>query len=340
MAPRTADWVHGPFTATAPVEAPAASSVAPAESALELCGVGVVPGTSAAAPDRLPPHLGEYAYRAAMERTRAALDAGGVRERVALRVLLAVSAQGDERTRWVREAATLSQGGGDPVAAAWAAGVCSTFVPGCAPAAARAWTDIEPANAAAWVAAFSAGAIAWSELERALARAGDYSNHSGQLPATVAAAVPPDLPDYVRAALVVQASASEATALVLPSLAAQHCRTAAAQGCSALARLMVERGDTLLARRVGERIGQASGWPADEFAALRAESDAWQRLPTLPPGAEQPHGCTHAQGWLDHAARVARFGEIHVMRERHAAAAAATIANTSKTRQAVPGETR
>jgi len=299
--------------AAVPASAPADRPVP-----IELCGVGTVPGTSTQALDRLPPGHGQQAWDVLLPRVLATLEAGGVRQRVAARLLLAVDAPPPQRERLADEALALVQSAPDGPAAAWVVGLCGHSVRHCLPAAARAWTEAEPGNAAAWVALADATETSRADAVATASRAAGHRSHWGVLAATALEAVPDDTQPYLRMMVVGKAIVADSLFMPMPAGVLQHCRESPGPACETLARLMAGHADNLIGQSLGESIGRTQGWPEDELAALKARRSALMSAAVLP-GADQPLGCTAAQALLDAVPRMARDGELPYLRQRLAA---------------------
>lgn len=302
-----------------PMPPPDSAPASPAGSLpLELCGVGRVPGATTATLNHLPPHLGDQAWDALLPRVLAALDAGGTRQRVAARVLLAADAPLPERERLAQEALALVQASADGPAAAWVTGLCAHSVRSCLPAAARAWTAAEPGNAAAWVALADGDGQTRRESVLAAARATEYRGHWAVLAATAQQAVPDDALAYLRALVAGRAIVVDSLFTPMPFQLLQHCRETPNPDCEALARLMSTRADSLIGLSLGASLGRAQGWPEAELAALKTGRDALQAAEALP-GREQPLGCTAVRAMADAVQQMARDGELAFLRQRQAA---------------------
>ena len=87
------------------------------------------------------------------------------------------------------------------------------------------------------------------------------------------------------------------------------------QTCNAVAELLVERGDTLLERGVGARIGSQIGWPAERIDRLRGEAIAYEASRDAANSFKPANACADIRRDLDTVRRNARLGEAGALRE-------------------------
>ncbi|MBK9135314.1 MAG: hypothetical protein IPM15_13505 [Betaproteobacteria bacterium] len=359
-------WLRAPTTiepmpgaapsATEPHAAASAASGAalPARTAAsgpvahDLCGLGriVVPGSADGGGDReggalpqLPAPVGRFAFEDAQRRLLQTLAGGDARLRVAAG-LLQQPTPGDPAAEaaWARGLVADALASRDAQALRWAATACP-FVDdegACRRRLVRARVQAEPANALHWLdwAAEEPGSAdaAWAGL----ARAQYWREHPLGLAGVLLAAVPPDVPGYLIGSLSMEAMARDA-AFPAPPLdpALQRCRGVTGPDCERLARLLVERGDSVQSLMLGRELGEHAGWaPAqlqrldDEVAALQKQEHHWAV------DDKRPLGCETIERQRQHIAAVQRDGELAVLRRnlaaaRPASAAAATGAATN-----------
>jgi hypothetical protein len=306
--PRTSAWEFCGASSSVPRDLERASSV----SAVEVFAL-------------LPPALGSQALAAARQRMLDALRAGDTRSRGAAIVLKnAAAANAAQRAMAGPALARLAHETDDATVMGWAVSLCmgASGADHCGGLDGSDWQALEPDNAAGGMAFVAEEAEARDEVMRSLPQARRYWLHAGQMVAAAIKAVPRSEPGYLRLALALEAAVQEAGVLEpLMKGIAEACRPAPAAGtprqgeCDALARLMVERGDSLRAQAVGLRVGELAGWPAARLASLRAEHDTLAALsPAYDP--QQPFSCTSVEAGLRWFEDVAREGEPHSLRQR------------------------
>jgi hypothetical protein len=271
-------------------------------------------------PQELPAHLLAQPLEQARQRLLQALAAGDSRMRGA-----ALFMQGADAAASLRQ---LALNGTDPVLVRWALARCPSQEATCRQALTAHAQALEPGNAAAWQEDLTHRGRPSAEVLAHMAAADRHVLHFGHLPALVASAPPADLLPYLRQALVLEAIGLEA-AIALPAFQplVKHCKPGLEAGsglqqqCEHIARLMVEQGDTLLARGIGLRIAERAGWSAARLSAARAETQALVKASPWPVD-EQPMGCAAVSWTLGWAKDLGRAGEVPLLRQRLAAASA------------------
>ncbi len=295
---------------------------------VDMCGLGPVPAaTFKAQPPgnapQLPRHIGEYAVDAAREQLLRALAAGPPRWRGAA-TLMQGRAPGAAQSL-ARDAL----GAGDPLMLRWAIARCEDR--NCSQPLAARWVEVEPGNAVAWLSLLDA---APQQRERALAglrQASAFRSGWAHLAAIEQEAMPAAVLPYVQAQLVVEAIGIEAalrdpTMLLLSGLCRApwgDAKTMSREDCDALARLMVERGDTLQALLTATSIGKRLGWPAERLESLGREAEvAMREIPAINlENEENPFSCRAVQARHEWVREVARDGERAALRARLPASA-------------------
>lgn len=333
-----------PAGATQATPAADKAAVRPKQVTLELCGIGRM---SIALPDEtegarwelLPRPLGQYARAEAWDRITNTLDASPVdRERAAAMVLRALGlldaeaaatqlARRPQTTAHVQQLATLARQTRDAGVLQWALAVCERepALEACLALSPRDLVALAPQDGRNWLLLAAADAARRDEALRRAAQAPAIGS-APSLMAAIEAALPADLPPYLRHELQLQALGFE-FALPDPSLsaAASHCRRAEqnrSATCGLLAEALQQRGPDLLAMVMGRKIGESQGWAPARVAAAKAEED---RLQAQFPGltTDQPYGCAEVarmRGWLLDRAAV---GERAALQRRLTAAASA-----------------
>jgi hypothetical protein len=203
----------------------------------------------------------------------------------------------------------------------------------------RARVNAEPANALHWLDLAqeepAAAEAAWAGLQRAQYWREQPLGLAGvAVRALVAAA--PDLPGYVQSTLATEAMSRD-VAFPAPALTSVLARCPVARpgghragtessqntgACGQLARLLVERSDSVQGLMLGRELGEHVGWSAerlqrldDEVLTLQKQEHHWAV------DARQPLGCHTVEGLHHHIAAVEREGELAVLRRNSAAAA-------------------
>jgi hypothetical protein len=160
--------------------------------------------------------------------------------------------------------------------------------PSCQLLSAEQWARMEPDNADAWMHVAEHAAVrkddagladAMNHLSHATVNRG-YADQAG---AIIDAAIPPG-PDEM-ALWVMNMGTIVGTLSWSPvATATSYCAAAAmadsnrAQVCDRVAHVLTERSSRLVDQRIGIRIGERAGWPAEQVAAMRSENDALNRV--------------------------------------------------------------
>ncbi|MBL8287021.1 MAG: hypothetical protein JNL85_03470 [Rubrivivax sp.] len=321
----------------------AASAAAPSGPvAFDLCGLGriVVPGRDT---DResgslagLPPPVGRLPLQEALARLAGTLAAGDPKQRVAARML---RQPGDDdpaaQAAWARGLVADALASRDAQALRWAGAACP-FVEDeaqCRTRLARARVQAEPANALHWLEWAheepAAADAAWAGLQRAQY----WREQPLGLAGVLLRAVPTDIAPYLQSALAVEAMAHD-VAFPAPPLSpllercpARGAAGAPAAACERLARLLLERSDSVQALMLGRELGEHIGWPAEPLTRLEREIDALQRQEAHWTVDEQrPLGCATVESQRSHIAAVEREGELAVLRRNLASLPAPAVA--------------
>lgn len=365
-------WMRAPSTlpppegaASAVVQAPEAASSAMAGRtqapagpvAHELCGLGriVVPGgggdREGGALPELPAPVGRFAFEEAQSRLLQTLGTGDARLRVAAGLLQQpTTSDPAAEAAWAQGLLNDALASRDPQALRWAAAACP-FVEdegACRRRLVRARVQAEPANALHWLDLAAEEPAATEAAWAGLARAQYWREHPLGLAGVLLGAVPPDVPGYLIGSLSMDAMARDG-AFPAPPLTPvlQRCKATPANGapaeCERLARLLVERGDSVQSLMLGRELGAHIGWAPPQLQRLDDEVAALQRQEThWAVDAQRPLGCDTVERQRQHIAAVQREGELAVLRrnlaaERPAAGAALPPAPASQGAPAAPG---
>lgn len=326
---------------TRPAHAQDAAST-PALQAIEVCGVGSVRRTGADAPragslEALPPALGVYARREAWPRVLAHLDAWpSDRERataLALRASGLLDAEAQQSPGTVppeevtdmaaRQLAGMAAGTRDMAVLRMALAECRLHprVTECGALSPQPLVRAEPEDGAHWLELASVASRA-GDRQAALQRAVQARRFSGMpsLVAAVDAAVPPDLPPYLRLELLVQALGIGLRWVDWAAMAPiALCRdgTLAPAQCVALAEAMLAGAETLDGLSAAEAIGRRGGWPVARSQAVLAERDALMaRLHRGPQPLEAVYTCDAVAWQRALLLAIARQGQRAALKER------------------------
>jgi hypothetical protein len=217
----------------------------------------------------------------------------------------------------------------DPAVAQWGLSMCRDDAP-CKAEAAGRWLRAEPDNALAWAHAIDqkSSPAALAEARAGMLKASRAAVHSGAFVGAALVSMPADIPPYVQQWLLKEAKAVEMSDARLPlSPLALLCPVptddTTRQQCDSIARLLVDRSDSLATHWSGLGLGKHMGWPAAEVATrteaaqgLVAVFSATQSLQ-----GESCEGTKAIKSWMT---GLAEKGELAWLRERTSATAAAT----------------
>jgi hypothetical protein len=322
----------------APVPAVALAASSPVAGAVagvfDLCGLGRVSvpagaqdGSAAGGLDALPTPLGREPMEQARERMLATLRAGPPRARVAA-LLLAQPEPGDDagRRTWAQALTQQALDSHDAVALAWAEQGCGHLAdgPACRLSLIRERLRLEPDNGHHWAALADEDPGATDEAWRGLQQASRWTEAPHALLLVTQAALPQDVPAYLRLALGAEIS-SRAAALPSPGegFLADQCALAAAgrrEACDGLARVLVDRSDSLQLLVQGHRLGVAAGWAPARVDLVQREIQALGRQGPWSAAADQPLSCAGVEAWQRHLQALAAQGELAALRQQLAQA--------------------
>jgi hypothetical protein len=342
---------------------------ASSEKVWDLCGVGRLPippalvALGVEAMLALPRHLGEDPQNAARKSLLNVMEHGSPRSQAAAALwrnqsamleglrLATSAASAASPNAWApptTSAQTLQvvaklagAAETDAVLAAWLVNLCGTD-PACRADAKARWLRADPDNGLARAEALGPTSSPESQAKArtTLSQAKHFQMQHGALAATVLASMPAEVPLYIQHMLLIEAVIVEG-AYLIPPLApfVDLCKTptdaAARAECDAIARLMVERSDTLLVHRIGLKVGELSGWPKDEVAARRAETDSRHLGPEMN-WLLTPNSCDAVKATKTWILELAEKGELAVLRER----AKVAKQDAEQSKEAAPGVRR
>jgi hypothetical protein len=350
---RSASTTSASVVGQQPAQLPASAPVGPVASndpdasVWDLCGIGRLPIPQALLAlakggwAELPKHLGDTAQELGRERLLQALSQGDVRERAAgllldhgfvQRAAWAASVNTAQPTltaapsplgvsdaiTW-QALLTMARSSGDAVIASWALATCRGDKR-CQTQASAVWRQLEPSNAAAWMVEWQYTPGSPSSSLAAIAKAPRYSVHDRTLSATVLAAMPADVPPYVRQMLLIDVIGIEAAFIDIGGIFAMSklCRSSTTGSqertyCHDFAHLLTERGDSLLQLQIGLKLGTMAGWPQAELDRQTQEANALAQSNDVLQGL-QPFSCSAVEEFRSHVRDVASKGELATLR--------------------------
>lgn len=342
---RSFPWSRAPSTIEPP--APQREDVNPARPALpatpgpttfDLCGLGrIVVASGAGDKDStalagLPAPVGRFPLQEAQARLVQTLAAGEAKQRVAAR-LLQQPAEDDPAAlaAWAPGLVADALASGDAQALRWAGAACP-FVADeaqCRQRLARARVQAEPANALHWLDWASEEPAAAEAAWAGLTRASYWREHPLGLAGVLLRAVPGDIPGYLQSALAVDAMSHDVAFPAPPfALVLERCQRKPGGGapaaCDSLARLLLERSDSVQGLMLGRELGEHLAWPTERLRRIEQDIEALQKQEAhWSVDAQRPLGCETVDGQRSHIAAVEREGELAVLRRNLAAAAQA-----------------
>ncbi|MFG6457497.1 hypothetical protein [Roseateles sp. BYS96W] len=324
-----------PSVAHAPVaDAGPAAPSARSGGVVELCGLGRMPvGDASAAASgadsdamaagidlqTLPAPVGEQPLAQARAAMLAALRQGDGRARVAA-LMLDRPTDPAGQLDWATRVLSQARSSGDPAALAWAAEACG---PQDDPAACRLGlvrerVRLEPDNGYHWAALADEDPSAADTAWQGLLQAHRWLERPQALVLASQAALPAQMPGYLRLGLGAEVRARTAS---LPSpgegFVLDRCLQAEPgrrEQCDTLAALM-QHSDALQTLTEAASVAQAAGWPAERLEQLRGE---FQTLVHAPPAWQadpgQPLACASVEAWQHHLTQLAQAGELATLR--------------------------
>ena len=216
--------------------------------------------------------------------------------------------------------------------------------PSCRLLSAAQWARIDPGNATAWLrmaaeASVRKDSAALDEAMYRVASATGSKVYGNELFGRAMAVVPDSASEAEQVdAFVFVVGVVAGWQLPAYQTTMQHCAAPLLQDsnrwqtCDSIARNFIERGSTLIERRIGLRLGDRLKWSAEKMAALREEDDAFAKVQAESSSDPEPASCRaveRARGfWL----QVAKLGEVGATR--------ALVKASGKTVATLAAETR
>jgi hypothetical protein len=331
--PASASWASTMWPA------PAASAGKVVLGPIELCGVGTLRSEPEA------PHLFEHALAAAWPRLLANMERSPAERSRAAALLVRYKLQIGEALRFngslpVEPRAALvalAQASPDPALLRWAWSQCQfqDAPASCSGLSAEGAVAQAPDDLANWLLLVQTDPTQTVRALKGAAAATRFSPTPSLVP-WVSAAVPSDLPAYLRHMLLLEAHGMQVvldgTSSGLTTLF-RYCRNKGADpaACSTLAETLEQQAPDLIALMFARLIGQAQGWPAQRVAAVRARSDALThdllRLGWFRGEPEQWLSCASIERGEVALREFATYGELGAIRRWQAADSAAAAAS-------------
>jgi len=327
------DTTDGLNTDMAPSATPAAAG-ARTFVVVDLCGLGrlsVATDTEEEANithlEGLPAPVGQTPLAQAKVRWLGELREGSAGTSVAALLLdKPVTPDDDAKRLWgeaLLRAAYTSQ---NAAALTWAEEACTYAADdgACRLSLVRARLRADPTNAVHWVALADEDPTAAEEAWRGLLAANRWAESPRGLESMTQAALPDDVPAYLRQALGEQVRARAAT-LPTPSesFVQERCQDPLPerkQQCDHLIQMLLERGDSLHTLSQATQLAQASGWAPEQLNKMKQELQALANVEALAaPDKRQPLSCASAEASSRFAADVRQLGELGALRARRAA---------------------
>jgi hypothetical protein len=362
---RSAPVVSVPSRGVAPEPLP------PAATAVSVPVPAAIDPTAAWATLRSPPaRSGEVDFcgigRALVDTPEAkamAQQASDTAQNAAQRLFASMDRSVDPRTRAAarlardeRDALALTaRQGSDPAVYAMAMQAClrggpAPASPACAALSSEQMARLDPDNVVPWLhmavqAAQRQDAQGVAEAVYRASLAHVSRQHEFAFADLALSALPPDWP--ARDAMLASAKVLEIHAsLALPSYipVVQYCAKERMhdanlqQTCDRLARVLMERGDTLIDFGIGRRLGERAGWPADVVELNNARMQAYVKTlsdgDTLASSAPTATGCDALRQGIRTAFEHARYGERASVQEKVRQAGLGDAAMLERLRQA------
>ena len=223
-------------------------------------------------------------------------------------------------------------------------GAAAEAAPSCRLLSGAQWARIDPGNATAWlrVAAEASVRKDGAALDEAMYRVGSSTGskvYGNELFGHAMARVPDSASGAEQVdAFVFVIGVVAAWQLPAYQTTTQYCAAPLLQDsnrwqiCDAVARHFVERGSTLIERRIGLRLGDRLKWSAEKMAALRQEDDAFARVQTESSSDPEPVSCRAIERARGFWTQVARLGEVGATRALVAASGKSVAALAAETR--------
>ena len=228
--------------------------------------------------------------------------------------------------------ATLAATSRDPLVYAAAVRACEpmgsivTLAPACQLISVEQWARVDPDNTVPWlnVATTAAARNDVAGVNEAMYRAAAASTSrvAGSALAGTAIAASKAVTGEFEQAQAFQSALSIVFDWQLPAYqnALHYCVAAALrdsnrlQACDALARAFIAHPSSLVEERIGFRIAERLGWPAEALSEVRAKSDAHIRAQQDFFARPEPLGCASVDRSRDYWLQVARDGEVAATR--------------------------
>ncbi len=248
----------------------------------------------------------------------------------------AVCVARDERSRSQGRAqrdalARLAQDSNDPQVYAWAYRACKNAPEAdhgaCLMVSAAQWARLDPSNAEPWLALGDEARTRGdsSAFDEAMFHVASSERHDpgfGALSAVMTEYVPAGDANLLGTwGMLIQAIGIDSVDGIAWQNSSRYCGAEEIadpnrrETCERMARMLVDRSTTLIARSIGTGIGKRLGWPAERLEALARQREAEtsvQRVHAVQASAD-PFNCSGLRDQIDRLREVARVGEIEAL---------------------------
>lgn len=315
---------------------PATASIPRKPGKTNFCGFGEVPldTNDPSAPFR---YLNAQTEKTEARWLSTLLDSGNLRARATGLLLKNVFTDGKSDQTVTQEArdelVQLAVGANDPAIYALALYKCNTYsgapqAGACPQISWSGWARLDPDNAAPWLNVAGSDRAKGDSAAEAdafahAAAAHRYESYNASFFAFAEPELPQDVTPLERTFLsqmVIGVEAASSTPQY--SMASKHCSGAMQdsrlrQQCSAVAELLLAKGNTFLDLMIGESIGKRVGWPEKRIESLKLDRNSMMELlMRLAPVEEaNPWSCETVGRINEFMAARSRLGEIGALRE-------------------------
>jgi hypothetical protein len=216
----------------------------------------------------------------------------------------------------------------DPMLYSFALSRCMGISDGaCGELSYETWAQLEPDNAAPWImvanrARMRRDAVAEAAAFKRAAAAQNYDSYVMAPMVMAEPAIPQDATSWQREYLYIQEMGVVATWAIPINQSTKYCEQFAAadadvqRQCSAVARLVLSKGTSLVDLALGSAIGKRAGWPEKQLASLRYEREALLAVAVNLDPTLQHWSCEAVEKFAAFPKDVTQLGEVGAARQR------------------------